>query len=125
MNQTFTPEQANKALPLVRSIVSDIIKTWEQILVKRTKLDTLEKGSMGEKDLTELKEDLNYLIDKTNGYIKEVERLGCYVEEFRRGVINFPCLHHGRKVFLCWMPTDPKVEHWHELDETCNLRLRV
>jgi len=125
MTQTFTPIEANKMLPLIRSITLDIMSTWDQIIVKRTKLDTLEKGSMSEDALAEIKQELNYLIDKTNDYIKEVERLGCFVEEFKRGVINFPALRSGRKVFLCWMPTDPKIDHWHEMDETCNYRVKL
>jgi hypothetical protein len=125
MNQTFTLEQANKTLPLVRPIMADVMETWEQIIYKRTKLDVLEKGTLSENELIQLKEDLNYLIDNTNRYIKEIEQLGCYVEQFTRGVVNFPSLYHGRKVFLCWMPTDSKVEHWHELDETCNVRVKL
>ena len=125
MSTTITVEQANKMLPLVRSIVSDIMGMWEQILTKRTELACIEKEKVSINRLTELKEELNYIIDKINGYIKEIEQLGCYVEEFKRGIINFPSLRSGRKVFLCWLPTDKTVTHYHELDETCNYRVKI
>ena len=38
------------------------------------------------------------------------------------GVVNFPSLYHGRKVFLCWRPGDDGVKFWHELDESYNER---
>ena len=128
-------EEANRMLPLLRQIVMDIIQNWDQIISKRTQLECAEKElalvpakrETASKDASvlELKADLNYLIDKINSYIREVEQLGCFVEEFKRGIINFPSLFHGRKVFLCWKPDEAQVMHWHELDETFKDRVRV
>ena len=126
-------QDANRMLPLLRQIVLDIMSHWEQIIAKRTDLECLEKeiqSSPGnlrgrESRISDLKADLNYLIDKINTYIREVEDLGCFVEEFRRGIINFPSLFHGRKVFLCWKPDEAEVVHWHELDETFKDRVKI
>ncbi len=128
-------EEANRMLPLLRQIVGDIMTNWEKIIYKRTELECIEKGvdsgaaSQGpqerEAGLQGLKQELNCLIDRINNYIREVEELGCFVEEFKRGIINFPSLHNGRKVFLCWKPDEPGVSHWHELDESFNDRVRI
>lgn len=128
-------EEANRMLPLLRQIVRDITTNWELIIYKRTELECLEKGvdSSGpvltpqqkEANLLNLKQELNTLIDRINNYIREVEELGCFVEEFKRGIINFPSLHNGRKVFLCWKPDEVGVIHWHELDESFNDRERI
>lgn len=115
-------------LPLLERIVGDIRTTWDHIIQKRTQLELSEKDSRFDRDperenrVEELKRQLNGLIDRINGYIREVEELGCFVEEFKRGVINFPSLYLGRKVFLCWSPGDPTVRFWHELDESYNER---
>jgi len=128
-------EEANRMLPLLRRIVGDITRNWEQIIYKRTELECLEKGvdsagsSLSSKDrdssLQGLKQELNGLIDRINNYIREVEDLGCFVEEFKRGIINFPSLYNGRKVFLCWKPEEESVGHWHELDESFNDRMKI
>ena len=129
-------QDANRMLPLLRQIVLDIMSHWEQIIGKRTELECLEKEIQGEVPgvrsreknslrMGDLKAELNYLIDKINNYIREVEELGCFVEEFRRGIINFPSLFHGRKVFLCWKPDESDVAYWHELDETFKDRVRI
>ena len=128
-------EEANRMLPLLRHIVKDIVASWEQIIFKRTELECLEKGiepagaapSPDTRDTTlqNLKQDLNYLIDRINSYIREVEELGCFVEEFKRGIINFPSLCNGRKVFLCWKPDEDAVSYWHELDECYNDRIQI
>ncbi len=121
-------EEANRMLPLLDQIVRDIMNTWTLILKRRSELESLEKSpdpqqeKTRDDEITELKADLNRLIDRINGYIREVEDLGCFVEEFKRGVINFPSLYIGRKVFLCWKPGDLQVMYWHELDESYNER---
>ena len=128
-------EEANRMLPLLRQIVKDITTNLELIIYKRTELECLEKGVDApvsgppgedrETTLQTLKQDLNGLIDRINNYIREVEDLGCFVEEFKRGIINFPSLYNGRKVFLCWKPDEENVTHWHELDESFNDRVRI
>ncbi len=128
-------DEANRMLPLLRHIVDDIMANWEKIIVKRTQLECLEKGVESEMSTADvqdrdahvdtLKSELNRLIDRINSYIREVEELGCFVEEFKRGIINFPSLYCGRKVFLCWKPEEATVGHWHELDETFNDRVPI
>jgi hypothetical protein len=129
-SRVISLEEANNMLPLLGKIVRDITSTWEQIIQKRTELECLEKnpestGSEQRDEIMELKGDLNRLIDKINGYIREIEELGCFVEEFKRGVINFPSLYVGRKVFLCWKPGDGEVRFWHELDESYSERTPI
>ncbi len=124
-------EEANRMLPLLEKIVRDIMVTWDEIIRKRTELECLEKNpdqataSECLEEAQDLKGELNRLIDRINSYIREVEQLGCFVEEFKRGIINFPSLYVGRKVFLCWKPGETEVEHWHELDESYNERSEI
>ncbi len=135
-SKVISIQEANRMLPLLRLIVRDIIKHWEMIISKRTELECIEKemqpraGSRDQepessRQVADLKTDLNYLIDRINNYIREVEQLGCFVEEFKRGIINFPSLFHGRKVFLCWKPDEEDVSHWHELDGSFKDRLKI
>jgi len=109
-------EAANKMLPLLKSIVKDVMRLWNSILEQRKIFEEAE--AKGE-DTEDMKSSLNNLIDTINQYIKEVESLGCFIEEFKRGIVNIPSLCHGRKIFLTVKPIEEtKVEFWHELDET-------
>jgi len=112
----FTLEQANKMLPLIKSITANIVEAWAGIIEKRKKIE--EFGALNLQRLELLKEEINHFIDRLNGYIKEIEDLGCFVEEFRRGIINLPSLSNGRRVFLNWYPGDQSISYFHELDET-------
>lgn len=125
-------DYANRMLPLLRHITGSIMETWDVIVAKRTGLQVMEhsqdemirKGLASpteekkeEEKIEEMKADLNQLVSRINEYIKEIENLGCFVQEFKRGIINIPTLLNGRKVMLCWMPEDKEVCYWHESDE--------
>ena len=138
-SKILTIDDANRMLPLLRTIVRDIRCSWEMIITKRTELECIEKEKNGGPPRAEplnedperllrldrLKAELNALIERINNYIREVEDLGCFVEEFKRGIVNFPCLLSGRKVFLCWGLEEDRVQHWHELDESYNDRVPI
>ena len=130
-SRLVTIDEANKMLPLVQNVVEDIVRIWDSIIQKRTELECLEKNPTHEEGIDlqgtaqSLKQDLNACIDRINGYIREIEDLGCFVQEFKRGVINFPTLYVGRKVFLCWRPGDEEVRYWHELDEAFTERTPI
>lgn len=130
-SRLVTIDEANKMLPLIQNVVEDIVRIWDCIIQKRTELECLEKNPAREEaseiQLTaqDLKLELNGFIDRINGYIREIEELGCFVQEFKRGVINFPTLYVGRKVFLCWRPGDEEVRYWHELDESFTERTPI
>ncbi|MCZ6793220.1 MAG: DUF2203 domain-containing protein [Planctomycetota bacterium] len=134
-SRTIGVDEANRMLPLLGKIIEDVMAHWELIIQKRTQLECMEKGldpsgkgpapNDPPRPAQGLKTELNHLIDKINCYIREVEELGCFVEEFKRGIVNFPSLYNGRKVFLCWRPDETRVSHWHELDETFNERVPI
>ena len=124
MSTTFTPDQATKMLPLVKSITRDVQACWDKIVVLRTEIeDAFKKKNIEAPSF--LRDELNHLVDKTNAYIQEVESLGLYVAEFKRGIVNFPSIKDGRKVFLSWKMDEDVVEFWHELDETIDSRRHV
>lgn len=125
-SKILSVQEANKMLPLVKSITKSIQDTWTAIITARTEFSILELNDKSNAAAIKLKKDeLNTLIDRINQYITEIEDLGCFVEEFNRGIINFPSLFHGRKIFLCWLPSDEKVGFWHELDETMQDRCPI
>lgn len=116
----FVAEDINAMLPLVKSITHDIMELWKVLMTKREGLTMAEKRENPNQDeINEIKQDINVDIERINGYIKEIEKLGGFVEEFKRGIINFPAIYNGRQAFLCVRPTeDEEVLYFHELDET-------
>jgi len=46
-----------------------------------------------------------------------LEGLGVQLRDLEMGLVDFPAQRDGKRVWLCWRLSDPKVAHWHATDE--------
>jgi hypothetical protein len=120
--KTFTIEQANRTLPLVRRIVQDIVDEYArwQDMVKT--LDVLVASSARPaqgapaSDIARLQGDIQQAARTIDGYVRELTDLGVEMKGFDIGLVDFPGEIGGRRVYLCWRLGESEVSHWHELD---------
>ncbi len=118
----FTPEQANAALPLVRSITTDLVNLSRDIVERRERLALLRAGRDADandpysEELTQIEEELEKDTAQLQEYVEELRALGVEPKSGPEGLIDFPSVMDGRIVFLCWKLGESEVTHWHELD---------
>lgn len=122
----FSVEQANRMLPLVRPIVSDIARQWERVCELESRLAALaRRGGTAKRSGPEGLEIYDEEVASSQGelageqaqlrtYIEELERLGVELKS-PDGLCDFPSERDGREVYLCWRLGEPEVGHWHEL----------
>ncbi len=95
----FTPKQANEALPEVRGIVERAI--------------VIKKEADGKTD----DEAIGLVMEKLEREIQRLEELGCVLKDMDTGLIDFPAVRLGTRVWLCWRSGEERVTFWHELHE--------
>ena len=105
----FTPEEANKALPLVRKIVADILDYSVQL---KTITD-----STGEE--IEYNREAQKLISDIQNFMKELEDIGCSYKDwnFSIGLVDFPAIIDDDEVYLCWKSDEENVLYYHRINE--------
>ncbi|MDH4351275.1 MAG: DUF2203 domain-containing protein [Gemmatimonadota bacterium] len=117
----FTRDEANRTLPLVRRIVQDIVDDygrWKECLAKYELAAANQRPEDGESEAAvELRERVDAVAQHINGYIAELEQIGCVLKGFDDGLVDFRGQLEGRDVWLCWRLGEPDVGHWHEIDE--------
>ncbi len=103
----FTPQEAQKTLPLVKQIVKDILKTANQIK------DLAEAVGDGFEESKEVKS----LTAEVHSFMSELEDLGCTYKDwnFEIGLVDFPSIINGREVLLCWRSDEDNITHYHGL----------
>ncbi len=106
----FTVEQANRTLPLVRRIVSDIVLNHKQAAELQAQF---ENGSGAEQSAIQKK--LQAILEHLADCIDELTDVGCELKDYRIGLIDFVGRHNGTDVYLCWKLGEEKVEFWHDL----------
>ncbi|MCK6456444.1 MAG: DUF2203 domain-containing protein [Phycisphaerae bacterium] len=111
----FTVEHANRALPLVRRIVSDIVAQYKVVSALQDALVNPADGTSSER-LREMKDDADNALDHLRELVEELREVGCELKDWQRGLVDFPCQRDGREILLCWQLGEDSVEHWHESD---------
>jgi hypothetical protein len=117
MPKYYTVEQANKTLPLVRRIVTDIVAAYSErldLIKEYGHLDyDLETMTIRRQELDSLLHDLT---DRINDHIDELEKIGVVFKGFEPGLVDFYAMMDDREVFLCWKLGEARVGYWHELN---------
>jgi len=117
----FTPDEANRMLPLVSRIADDIVATYAD--VNRALQAYEDEKTRAEADETRLPalrrrdEEVANVLDRFQALIEEIEALGGTVKDYERGLIDFYGEVDGEIVYLCWQRGEEHIEFWHGLDE--------
>jgi hypothetical protein len=94
----FTVEDANRTLPLVRSIVGDVAERWEDLVKVREEYG----NSSPEHDR---------IMRELSEYIQELKVIGCHLKDFEKGLVSFPAVLDGKDVFLSWQLGEGEVAY--------------
>ena len=95
----FTPAAADELVPEIQRIVAHIME--------------IKKGTENLSDEAEMSDAMDHLQRE----IQKLEDLGCVLKDLNTGLIDFPAVRLGVRVWLCWKSGERKVEFWHGLQE--------
>ena len=111
----YTLEEANAALGWVGDTIRELREARERLGDEEAR-DALaesgpqngggEPGRVVSRAFLELRSALNRLEDA------EV-----VLRDIDRGLVDFPSLHDGREVYLCWLEGEAAIGYWHDLEE--------
>ena len=111
VKKRFTVEQANRTLPLVKRVVSDIVRTHGLVSTLHGQLEEATAAS----EQQGLQAELEREVDRLHEYVEELSVIGCELKDYQTGLVDFVGKHKGRDVCLCWKLGEDKVEYWHEM----------
>jgi hypothetical protein len=121
----FTQEEANAALPEVRSLVERLVADRRALVALGSELEELQAliggngGSLDPSRVGELQESVAQAAAALASLVEDIQELGVQVKDLDRGLVDFPARHPetGEVVLLCWELGEPDVGHWHDLEE--------
>ncbi len=113
----FTLEQANRALPLVRRIIADIVRQQKKVCGLEERCPVPGEDAASHADLDAPRRQYDAELDKLRELADELNAIGCEVKDVRRGIVDFRTIFRGREVEFCWRHGQEKIEFWHELND--------
>jgi hypothetical protein len=116
----FTVAEAERALPLVRRVVHDLMAeypSWREAVSRYELLTSGVRADRGEDDeLRQTREEVGARAERINGFLGEMEQIGCVFKGFEAGLVDFYSLRDDHLVFLCWKVDEDRITHWHEIN---------
>lgn len=115
----FTLEEAQKILPLVKSIVRGILEDYAVLQQKAADLREQRREattSIGRSARTAgnaLSPEVQELTSRVNEAIAELNGLGVEFKGYEPGLVDFPARRAGEVIYLCWKHGEEQIGYWH------------
>ncbi|HLU67042.1 MAG TPA: DUF2203 domain-containing protein [Kofleriaceae bacterium] len=141
----FTVAEANQQLPALRELFGRVMQLRGQLKLLYQRLDAAGHAPSDEEiegdEEVELDEDeelaaeaeeeddpdapspdvlrdrawFRGLLETLREQVEEIQATGCLIKDIEVGLVDWPALHQGREVYLCWRYGEAEVAWWHEV----------
>lgn len=115
MPRYFTLEEANALLIEIRPMVEQIMRI-HGVVVKRQPeawpAIARAAGNGGSRAASQLVPEFEHL----RTLVHQVQDQGVIVKDMSEGLLDFPSLHEGREIYLCWKYGEEQIDFWHDVD---------
>lgn len=124
MRKYFSPEEANRLVPMLRTELMALRRIKEEVAGKMAQLRSLRKQVEAEAHadengqdpwdpVTELEFEIEQAALEAKLHVANIARTGAELKSVEIGLIDFPAWKDGVEVCLCWRMDEEKVSHWH------------
>ncbi|MBI1884821.1 MAG: DUF2203 domain-containing protein [Chloroflexi bacterium] len=120
-SRQFTLEEANVLLTRLSELLP-------QLQDKKRALDTLQQrlaefaakmsgnGNIYEEQYNTTRHEAEQAANEVTDLARKVNELGCELKDVDQGLVDFPTVRQGRRVYLCWKLGEDRIRWWHDLE---------
>jgi hypothetical protein len=119
--RTFTPSEANSALPEVRPLAERMVRVRArlgELESEQREVVKLVAGNGHGDGIGEARSpEYARLGRELEECVRGLDTLGVQVKDVETGLLDFPARREGEDVLLCWRVGEDAVEWWHRLED--------
>jgi hypothetical protein len=121
--KTFTLEEANALLPVVESLLGQVIAAKEEAERLESEVQSLRQRIFLSGGMTvdiagvaRNRTEGEAQVQRAKEVLAEMDSIGVQVKDLDTGLLDFPCRVDGELVLLCWRRGESRIEYWHTLE---------
>jgi hypothetical protein len=108
----FTRESAEALLPELTTRLTALRDAYAFIAGHQAKVSSLATGNGGDHSAEQWLRATQTMSEHL-GWLSES---GIALRDIEQGLIDFPAMHGGHEVFLCWRLGEDSIAWWHDTD---------
>jgi len=124
-SRIFTVEEANGLVPYLEEAMSRLATLGREVATLKREIDILRaiagSGASAEnpdlRSLGDKESAYEGMVERFRGALAEVSRHGCVIRDLELGLVDFYTMRQDQIVCLCWRRGEPRIAHWHPVDE--------
>lgn len=110
--QPITVKEARRRMKQVKTILKKMEPVFAQFeKVARRLIDSSKKKEPQE--ISKLRYEADLLEEELEGIQEELLELGCYVKDFRSGLVDFISVRGDKPVWLCFQRGEKDLRYYH------------
>ncbi|NPA57715.1 MAG: DUF2203 domain-containing protein [Aquificae bacterium] len=113
----FTLKEANSILPQIKLLVDEIREKREKLYRVIEVYEEEVEGQNDELEIMFLKTQINETNEEINELIEIIESFGTFVKGIDPFLVDFPAVHNGEEIYLCWQEGESSIQYWHRVSE--------
>ena len=119
----FTPDEANVALEEVRPLVERLVEGRREHVAALERQEELERkvrgngGGIPPAELASATAEVDALARRLARLVDEISGHGAQVKDLDSGLVDFPALHRGETILLCWRLGEDEIGWWHRVED--------
>ena len=124
MERTFTVDEAQRLLPVLKTLLSKAIEARSKLQELEAELGKLKSriflsgGLLPDvRYLQARKADRDQYLQLQNKSLAEIDSIGVQVKDLDIGLLDFPCMVDGELILLCWKMGEEQIGFWHGPEE--------
>lgn len=117
----FSPEEANAELEHVRPLVEEMVERRRAHVAALSRQEALEArirgngGGIPPAVLADAHAEVEREARALARTVDAINEHGAEVKDLDEGLIDFPALHAGETVLLCWKLGEDEIAYWHRV----------
>jgi hypothetical protein len=122
--KTFTLEQAQTLLPVLKSLLKRAMEGKQAIeQIDQEFLDLKHRVFLSGglfvdvAGMARRRAERDKILQAIQDAMAEINAIGVQVKDIEIGLLDFPCKVEDEIVLLCWKYGEEKIEFWHGLEE--------
>ncbi len=124
MPKLFTLEEAERAIPLVEQRLRQageakrVVATIDRELQETATRIHLSGGAeIDPAAVLESRRKKDEAMQRLREAVEALRQIGCLIKDLDIGLVDFPAALNDREIYLCWKLGEPRIDHWHDVDD--------